>query len=71
VSVVGYDDIDLAQVVDPALTTVRVPHRRMGRAGAQMLRGLIAGEAVENRRFAVEIIERRSLGPPRGAGAGP
>jgi len=37
VSIVGFDDIELATVVEPALTTVRVPHRRMGRAAAQLL----------------------------------
>lgn len=66
VSVVGYDDIDLSFAVDPPLTTVRVPHRRMGRAAAGMLRQMIDGETVENRCFDFELVLRRSLGPAPG-----
>ncbi|CAN0499208.1 unnamed protein product, partial [Discosporangium mesarthrocarpum] len=36
-SVVGFDDIELASIVDPELTTVRAPHRQMGQAAAEML----------------------------------
>ncbi len=48
VSVTGFDDIELAQVVDPPLTTVHVPHRRMGTRAAQILVALINGEKFEN-----------------------
>ena len=64
VSVVGYDDIDLATVVDPPLTTIRVPHRRMGRAAADMLLRMIMGETVESRLFDFELVRRRSLARP-------
>jgi LacI family transcriptional regulator len=37
VSIIGFDDIELAQVAYPALTTVHVPHREMGRRAAQAL----------------------------------
>lgn len=37
VSVTGFDDIDIASIVSPPLTTVHVPHRKMGRTAAQML----------------------------------
>ena len=37
VSITGFDDIDLAEFIDPPLTTVHVPHRRMGKAAAKML----------------------------------
>ncbi|WP_453970579.1 LacI family DNA-binding transcriptional regulator [Amorphus sp. MBR-141] len=66
VSVVGYDDIDLSIAVDPPLTTVRVPHRRMGRAAADMLRRMIDGAPVDNRCFEFELVIRRSLGSAAG-----
>lgn len=62
VSVVGFDDIDLAVAVDPPLTTIRVPHRRMGRAAAKMLCAMVDGETVESRAIDVELMLRASLG---------
>lgn len=64
VSITGFDDIDLATVTDPPLTTVHVPHRRMGQAAARMLLNRMAG-VLENDcvEFETEIIERGSLGP--------
>lgn len=51
VSITGFDDIQLAQVVTPPLTTVHVPHREMGRRAADMLVEMVedqsAGSAVE------------------------
>lgn len=43
VSITGFDDIELATVVEPALTTVHVPHREMGRRAAQGLATMLAG----------------------------
>lgn len=37
VSITGFDDIELASIVTPALTTVHVPHRDMGRQAAHAL----------------------------------
>ena len=62
VSVVGFDDIDLALVVEPALTTIRVPHRRMGRAAAEYILANMAGEETdESILIDVDLIERGSL----------
>lgn len=44
VSITGFDDIELAQVAVPALTTVHVPHREMGRQAAQMLIAMVEGD---------------------------
>lgn len=64
-SVVGFDDIELAIAVTPPLTTVRVPHRRMGQAAAQLLLQLVrTGSAGESRCFETAIIQRSSLAPP-------
>lgn len=37
ISITGFDDIDLAEVSEPRLTTIHVPHRRMGHAAARAL----------------------------------
>jgi len=69
VSITGFDDIGLARVVDPALTTVRVPQIEMGRTAAEKLLARLAGDAaVTSHEFDTEIIFRASLGPvPSGA----
>lgn len=72
VSVTGFDDIDLAAVVEPALTTIRAPHRAMGLAAAEMLRALVAGEDAPSRTLPVALVRRASLsriGPAVARGA--
>jgi len=65
VSITGFDDIDLASVVAPKLTTIRVPHRRMGQAAAEMLIKLINKQPVERQiEIPTAIVERDTLGPP-------
>jgi len=44
VSITGFDDIELASIADPALTTVHVPHTEMGRQAANMLVGMLNGD---------------------------
>ncbi len=62
VSVVGFDNIDLASVTDPPLTTVHVPHRRMGQAAAELLLAIGRGEGnVTSVEFQAEIVKRGSL----------
>jgi len=41
ISITGFDDIELAKHVSPALTTVHVPHRQMGHIAAKSLINLI------------------------------
>ena len=62
-SVVGFDDIDLAEHVDPALTTVRQPIRAKGREAAELLLAAIAGgtdHLRERRRLETELVVRGS-----------
>lgn len=65
VSVTGFDNIDLAEAVEPGLTTVHVPHRRMGAAAARALLALRDGrDAEDSGALATELVERASLAPP-------
>lgn len=62
VSIVGFDDIELAKVVDPGLTTVHVPHQQMGQAAAKVLLQMrddpLSGRSHQ---LSTRIVERESL----------
>ncbi len=64
VSIVGFDDIELAQIADPALTTVHVPHREMGRKAALALVNMLReGKSPPHLALDVEVVLRDTLGP--------
>jgi LacI family transcriptional regulator len=48
ISVVGFDDIDLAAWTDPPLTTVRQPTDALGQWAVEHLAALLAGRSVED-----------------------
>jgi DNA-binding LacI/PurR family transcriptional regulator len=63
VGVVGYDDVPLAAIVTPGLTTVRQPARELGRVAARILLDLIEGGEVEQEvDLPAELVVRESLG---------
>jgi LacI family transcriptional regulator len=65
-SVVGYDDQDLARYTHPPLSTVLLPNYEMGRWAAETLIALARGGHVENRVFESEcpLVSRDSVAPP-------
>jgi DNA-binding LacI/PurR family transcriptional regulator len=65
-SVAGFDDLPYAELVTPALTTVRQPLLEMGRVATATLLRLIAGEPVDSIRIelATPLIIRESSAPP-------
>jgi len=66
VSVVGFDDIDLAQHVDPPLTTVHQPIRRKGEEAVRLLLTVVKRRDLakpEHRRLETRLIVRGSTGP--------
>jgi LacI family transcriptional regulator len=66
-SIVGFDDIELAQVAYPALSTVHVPHREMGRkAAAALIARLGGGGEIAGEELFTELRLRDSLGPVPG-----
>jgi LacI family xylobiose transport system transcriptional regulator len=67
-SVVGYDDVPVAQWSSPALTTVHQPLRQMAEQATQMLLALRAGENPTTRlELATTLVERKSTAPPPAA----
>ena len=65
VSITGFDDIELARVAHPALTTVHVPHREMGRRAAEILTGMLGGDSPQDStRLDTDVRLRGTLGPP-------
>lgn len=65
VSVVGFDNIELASHVSPPLTTMALPLARMGAAAMEiMLRRLADPHHAEEVCFVPELVARRSSGPP-------
>ena len=64
VSVIGFDDIELAQVAHPPLTTVHVPHREMGRlAGLALAQFLNDGVPLKHTELKARVIMRDTLAP--------
>lgn len=68
-SVVGFDDVPLASIITPALTTVRQPLVEMGRVATTMLLRLIAEEALDTMRveLTTNLVVRESSVPLRNA----
>jgi len=63
-SIVGFDDIDMASGVTPALTTVRVPAANIGRRAATRMLARLAGEDVtRTEELPADLIVRASTGP--------
>ena len=64
VSIVGFDDIELAQVAYPPLTTVHVPHREMGRrAGQVLVEHVKNGTPIKSVQLPTRPILRETLAP--------
>ncbi|OGV45910.1 MAG: hypothetical protein A2X46_06965 [Lentisphaerae bacterium GWF2_57_35] len=64
VAVVGFDDVDLAHFI--GLSTVKVPHRELGRAATRFALDLIEGKTVsESEVLSTEFIQRASSTPGR------
>lgn len=65
-SVVGFDDIDIAAMTSPRLTTVRQPLREMGMAAVRTALRLAGGETIESHHIelATELVVRESAAAP-------
>jgi LacI family transcriptional regulator len=69
VSVIGYDDIDVATYAEPPLTTLRLPMPELGKLAFDLLMQARAGASESGlHRLSGRLVERSSTGPPPGNG---
>jgi LacI family transcriptional regulator len=70
-SVVGFDDTQVARLTSPPLTTVRQPLREMGAVALRTALRLAAGEKLDAHHveLATELVVRESTAPPGAGGA--
>lgn len=63
-SVIGFGDFEIGRVINPALTTVHVDFRAMGRRTGQLVLGLLSPEADDRPQIidvGLQIVERASV----------
>jgi len=63
-SIIGFDDVDIARATVPALTTVSQPLRHLGRVAARTVLRIADGEKAQPTMLSPELIERQSVAPP-------
>lgn len=64
VSVAGFDDIRMAAMIAPSLSTVRLPLHEMGHRGFEFAERLLAGSRPRRQVLPTEVIMRDSTAPP-------
>ncbi len=65
ISIVGFDDLEFAEQIEPSLTTMHVPAEEIGHRAAEYLLAKIVGQpAATTTAVSVNLIVRESSGPP-------
>ncbi len=65
ISVCGFDNLPMAELVSPSLTSVQIPLRELGRRGARLALANLNGDtSVEPQLIPLEVIARASTAPP-------
>lgn len=62
ISVIGFDDIQLAEYVSPPLTTIKQPKYEAGALSVHLIFQLLAGDSVDHHyKLSTELVERKSV----------
>lgn len=63
ISVIGFDDVDVAAVFNPPLTTIHSDHRAVGQQAAKLLLDILGHEVIPIKKYVVgyELKERASV----------
>jgi len=64
IALIGYNDLDIARLVEPPLTTVAAPVRDLGAMAMDMLQRLVTGEMIAERKIILptQLVIRRTCG---------
>lgn len=65
ISVVGFDNYEMAQIISPTLTTANHPKRQLGEDAGRMILGMIAGEEVSSKTYDPTMIKGQSTSQPK------
>jgi len=68
ISLIGFDNVEMAGLTKPPLTTIHQPKYEMGKAAVEILLKLAGGgdrRVPEHLLFGVELVERESSEPPK------
>ena len=62
-SIIGFNDDDVASQARPGLTTFRIDKRELGKQGVELILDIIAQPAkqISKRRIPVQLVERASV----------
>lgn len=64
-SIVGFDDLELASHLQPSLTTVHVPAETMWRQAVEHVLAMLEGDTPPSAQIDVSLVVRGSTAPPR------
>jgi DNA-binding LacI/PurR family transcriptional regulator len=63
-SIIGFDDIDMAAYTMPQLTTIHQPRFELGKRAMQMMLALLNGQKPENQLLPCELVVRQTTAQP-------
>jgi len=63
ISLIGFDDVEEDMIIDPPLTTIKVPKVKMGTEAVQLLLNIIKTERTSTKKIIVpiELVVRESI----------
>lgn len=64
-SVIGFDDNTISEIIQPALTTIHQPKQEIGRIAMNMLINCLSGGVVEDTLLDPYLVIRESTAPPK------
>lgn len=64
-SVIGFNDVEIARILEPELTTIAIPAKEVGSAAMDLMIDVLDGELPTIKQIPLKLIKRRSTEAPR------